>query len=166
MTSQKLTIRNKLLCTHLQISCHLPNWQENYLFISIQTVCFSWSALQYKWPPRSCNLISKQGKISTFESKLPPYYSPHNRFMETPLMNPGGRNKPWSLYFSIPMIDIWRPQTYVTKRGLRWSLPSGKLYCVPTMRCLQRRYRHRRSKILFIYLKPGPWFSRPWFSFL
>ena len=46
-------------------------------------------ALKYKWPLRSHNLISRQGTIPPFESKLSLYYSPRNRFTETPLIEPG-----------------------------------------------------------------------------
>ena len=59
-----------------------------YLFPYGQCV-FPLYALKYKWPLRSHNLISRQGTIQPFESKLPHHYSPRNRFTETPLCKPG-----------------------------------------------------------------------------
>ena len=82
----------------------------------------------------------------------------------------------------MPNIDFGIQQTYVTIRGIRGSLSlwqvhlSGQMRCLQRqcqkanlhkqIQCLQRHSHHSNSKyICFIYLKPGSWFSRPWFSF-
>ena len=80
--------------------------------------------------------------ILPFESKLPHHYSTRNRFTETPLINPGAGTNLEACNFSMPRLDLWYPITISVLRG---SIPSDKLYCVPAIRCLQRRCHHRKS---------------------
>ena len=134
-----------------------------YLFPYGQCV-FPLHALKYKWSMRSQYYKQTRDDTSVWKQIVALLFSAQ-QIHGNAADKSRGRNEPWSLHFSMPMLDLWHPINLCYERGLRGSLPSDKLYCVPAIRCLQRHCHHRKSKILLIYLKPGSWFSRSWFSF-
>ena len=106
--------------------------------------------VKYKWLIWGHNYTSRQGKIPPFESKLSPYYSPRNRFTETPLCNSGAGTYLEACIILSPIV--------LCLFGVLGDEIPRQVHLYVQVRCVQRRCRLStlRAVANAMLAKPNP----------